>query len=100
VEDNAVGRSDSDPTLTATYKDVSIREYRRNHPIWDQWDASPRTSEIKRHRTTVFGPLQLLQVAVIIRYTLWEACSASPDLLAKFKGRRKEEYEREWEKYE
>ena len=32
------------------------------------------------------------QLAVIFRCALWEAYSASPDLLAEFKGRRKEEY--------
>jgi len=33
------------------------------------------------------------------RWALWEAYSASQDLLAKFKWRRKEEYGREWVKH-
>jgi len=39
-----------------------------------------------------------LQLAIMIRWALWEAYSASPDLFAKFKERRKEEYGREWVK--
>jgi len=40
---------------------------------------------------SVFGPLQLMQLAVIIRWAQWEAYGASADLLAEFKGRWKEE---------
>ena len=35
-------------------------------------------------------PLQLLQLAAIFRWAMWEADSASPDLLFKWKGVRKE----------
>jgi len=39
----------------------------------------------------VFGTLQLLQLVVFFRWALWEAYSTSPDFLAKFTGRMKEE---------
>ena len=35
---------------------------------------------------SVFGPLQLLQLAVFFRCALWDADSAYSDLLAKFRG--------------
>jgi len=41
---------------------------------------------------SLFGPLQLPQLAVIFRCALWEAHRASPDLIVEFKGRMKEEY--------
>jgi len=47
--------------------------------LWRSWGLS------------VIGPLQLLQLAAIFRSALWEAYCASTDLLAEFKGRRKEE---------
>ena len=40
-----------------------------------------------------------MQLAVIIRWSLWEAYGASADLLAEFKGRWKEEQERECVKH-
>ena len=43
-----------------------------------------------------FSPLQLLQLAAVFRCALWEAYNASTDPLSQFKGRKKEENEREW----
>ena len=37
----------------------------------------------------VFGPVQFLQLAVILRGSLWGAYSASPNLLTGFKGEKK-----------
>ena len=56
--------------------------------LWDPW---------RSRGPSVFGPLQLVQLAAIFRWALLEADSASPDLLAEFTGRRREEYrEGEW----
>jgi len=57
--------------------------------LCNPWDASPSTLEITE--PGVFGPLQLLQLAVISRWVLREAHSASPDLAAKFKGKKSRE---------
>jgi len=59
----------------------------------DPWDAYAPTLETMG--TNCISSLQLLQLAVIFRWALWVADSASPDLLAKFKGRGKEVYGRE-----
>jgi len=44
-----------------------------------------------RTKCRLFGPLQLLQLAVVFRWALREAYCASRDLLDKFKGRMKKE---------
>jgi len=62
--------------------------------LCDPWDAYPPTLEITGTGPSVFGPLQLLQLAVIFRCKLWKDF---PDIPAEIKGRRKEEYAgREW----
>jgi len=38
-------------------------------------------------------------LAVILSLALWVAYSVSPDLIAKFQGRRKDEWGREWVKH-
>ena len=57
--------------------------------LWDQWDASPPTSEIVG-APSVFSPLQLLQLVTILRCALRKAYRASRDFLAEFKGEGKE----------
>jgi len=52
--------------------------------LWDPWDASRPALEITG-TPSVFGRLQLLQLAVVFRSALWEAGSASTDLSAGFK---------------
>ena len=70
------------------------KDHSCDHPIWeDTWDASPPNLEIMG-TPSVFGP-PTFATGCFFRWVLWEAHSASPDLLANFKGR-KEEYGREW----
>jgi len=45
--------------------------------LWDPWDASPPTLEIVGTKC-IFGPLQLLQPAVIFRWALREAYTVLP----------------------
>jgi len=64
------------------------RVHRPNHPYM----VGRAPLQLWRSRgPSVFGPLQLMQLAAIIRWAQWEAYGASADLLAEFKGRWKEE---------
>ena len=65
--------------------------------LWDSWDASLQLW--RSLGLTVCGPLQLLQLAVIFAGHCEKLTAVSPDLLAKFNGRRKEEQGREWVKH-
>jgi len=53
--------------------------------LCDPWDASPPTLEITG--PSVISPLQLLQLALIFRCTLWEAYSASQTPLLNLRGK-------------
>ena len=66
--------------------------------LWDPWDASPPTLEIVGTKC-IFGPLQLLQPAVIFRWALREAYIVLPQTsLLNLRGR-KDKWGREWVKH-
>jgi len=71
--------------LRDVYRHPGMFRHRRNR----SWNAYLQLRRL--WGLSVFGPLQLLQLAVSFRWALWATYSASPDIFAKYKGRRKEE---------
>jgi len=65
---------------------------------WDPWDASPPTFEVMALMGTKWSH-PTFATGCHFRWVLWEAYGACPDLIAKFKERRKEEEGREWVKH-